>query len=256
MANYAYYDKERKQKIQASNPDIIKYKGKRCYCKNKSCDAHMYIHDPEHPKDAYFQSHGQPGHNGSCGITETKHFDPSKFVEKQFDFLEVMQKLEVPTVSKPSGTKGTGNGDGNNIVLSTVKQIYNMCTNTPEDEKYNGKYIWDMLADDRSFHYYKEGIDGYKLAECNYYQYDASSKSLIMNFPCFPDKKYYIQIQFDEEALYKEKQNVFYKMGHFGIIVIAGHWKKVNYKVNGLEIKAHCLIHDKKQIAVMKKETK
>lgn len=56
--NYAYKDTGRTKIIYADSSDIIKYKGVRCYCKNPSCNAKMFIHNPEHPNFAYFQASG------------------------------------------------------------------------------------------------------------------------------------------------------------------------------------------------------
>lgn len=83
--NYAYKDTGRTKIIYADSSDIIKYKGVRCYCKNPSCNAKMFIHNPEHPNFAYFQASGKPSHNGSCGSIYN-HFDNSKYDEKLFSF--------------------------------------------------------------------------------------------------------------------------------------------------------------------------
>ena len=40
MANYAFIDKERTQKIYANDDNIMKYKSVRCYCKNPNFDTY------------------------------------------------------------------------------------------------------------------------------------------------------------------------------------------------------------------------
>ena len=148
--NYAYKDTGRTKIIYADSSDIIKYKGVRCYCKNPSCNAKMFIHNPEHPNFAYFQASGKPSHNGSCGSIYN-HFDNSKYDEKLFSFPEVLMNLE----SKPSGTKPTGKSSpkkgkstsGGEKALKTIKEIYKMATNTPPNDSYNGVKIKNILAE-------------------------------------------------------------------------------------------------------------
>ena len=204
--NYAYKDTGRTKIIYADSSDIIKYKGVRCYCKNPSCNAKMFIHNPEHPNFAYFQASGKPSHNGSCGSIYN-HFDNSKYDEKLFSFPEVLMNLE----SKPSGTKPTGKSSpkkgkstsGGEKALKTIKEIYKMATNTPPNDSYNGVKIKNILADVRSYSDYKDGIDGYHLVECNFYCFDKKEKTIIMNFPFLPNNKYYLRLCFKDEDLFK-----------------------------------------------------
>lgn len=255
--NYAYKDTGRTKIIYADSSDIIKYKGVRCYCKNPSCNAKMFIHNPEHPNFAYFQASGKPSHNGSCGSIYN-HFDNSKYDEKLFSFPEVLMNLE----SKPSGTKPTGKSSpkkgkstsGGEKALKTIKEIYKMATNTPPNDSYNGVKIKNILADVRSYSDYKDGIDGYHLVECNFYCFDKKEKTIIMNFPFLPNNKYYLCLCFKDEDLFKKEYSRFYDTGHTGIIVISGLWEKKDEEYRTKTIKAECTIKSEKQIAIIKKK--
>lgn len=44
MANYAFIDKERTQKIYANDDNIMKYKSVRCYCKILIVMQNVYIY--------------------------------------------------------------------------------------------------------------------------------------------------------------------------------------------------------------------
>lgn len=253
MADYAYLDEERTKIIKANDPNIVKYKSVRCYCKNPICDARMFICKPEHPQEAYFRASGNPKHNGSCG-SECDHFDFSKYDPAKFHFPEALIDLEtiVSGTSGKSGGKSTGATTGLKP-LKSVKEIYRMATNIPPEDKYAGIKIGDLLVDIRNYVDYSDGLEGYKLAECNFYCYEPKDNSIIMNFPFFPKSNCYLRLNFEGKELFDQMVPRLMDSKHTGIIVVSGLWKKIYETYRTKIIKAECTIKSEKQIGIIKK---
>lgn len=132
MADYAFLDEERTKRINANQPDIKNYKNMRLFCKNPHCDAHMYIHNPEIPEDAYFQSHGAPSHSGYCGCQGAMHFNRVEFDESGFIMPDAIKNLITANDDQGSADYEHGQGERINIYPPrTVRQIYQMCVNIP-----------------------------------------------------------------------------------------------------------------------------
>lgn len=141
--------------------------------------------------------------------------------------------------------------------LTTIRQIYTMCTNTPINNSYGGIAIKDILADERSFPFYINGVEGYKLVECNYYRYDRTISTIWMNYPCYfiyPVTKYYAQLEFTDQKLFNKILPRLFDTKHNGIIVVSGNWETVNISTSAKPVKSKCKIYSEKQIAVIKKE--
>ena len=261
MADYAYKDSARKQRIYADDIHIMNYKGIRCWCKNTKCDAHMYIVKPENPHESFFRASKKVKHSGACG-SECNHFNKNEFDESGFYFPDVLRNLEYSTSTTMrtsiANTKLSSNIlSENKKTVTTIRQIYTMCTNTPIDDSYGGIVIKDILADERSFYFYTNGIEGYKLVECNYYRYDRTALTIWMNYPCYfvyPATRYYVQLEFADQELYNKMLPRIYDTKHNGIIIVSGNWKITNISKFAKPIKSKCKIYSEKQIAVIKKE--
>lgn len=252
MANYAFIDKERQRKIYASSDDIMQYKSVRCYCKNPLCDARMFVYDPEHKSLAFFKASGKPSHSGSCGIAPY-HFAKTEYVEEKFFFPEGLFPLLQATKEKGqehggSGTHGTEETERR--PLQGLKEIYSMLTNTDINDTYNGYLIKDMIADERTRSIYRNGITGYKVVECNFYKYMDASKSITMNYPCFPNKDFSLELWFDDEELYESMKKRIKGKKHDGIVIVFGNWV-----LNSLDGTNYVNISSQKQISVIKKES-
>lgn len=167
MANYAFIDEARTRKIYANDDNIMKYKSVRCYCKNPNCDAKMFIYMPEHKNSAYFKASGKPGHQGACGLTPY-HFPKVNYVEEEFVFPQGLFPLlnDNGNGQHKGGTGGTSGGKQGEIErrpLRGLKEVYAMLTNTDVSDTYNNYLIRDMIADERTYPYYRNGISGYKV---------------------------------------------------------------------------------------------
>ena len=247
MANYAYIDRERTQKIYAYSDGIMQYKSVRCFCKNPDCDAKMFVYMPEHKNSAYFKASGKPGHTGACGISP-KHFSINDYVEKDFNFPQNL--LNLLNVPKSCGKTVQRNGESGISMrpLTGLKETYTMLTNTEINDCYNGYKIRDMIADERTEAYYHNGIEGYKVVECNFYKFAAETSVITMNYPCFPHRTRSLELWFNDKILFRSILRRIQGKNHNGIVVVFGDWKldgQANY-VN---------ILSEKQIAVIRKES-
>lgn len=248
MANYAYIDKERTRKIYANADNIMNYKSIRCFCKNPNCDAKMYVYMPEHKNDAFFKASGKPGHSGACGIAP-HHFSKNIYIEKDFYFPQNLLGLMTDTQEKKERSKNNNGCSGINMrPLTGLKETYSMLTNTEINDCYNGYKICEMIADERTESCYHDGIQGYKVVECNFYKYSESTKVITMNYPRFPHQTRNIELWFINEGIFKHIVKRIRGKNHNGIVVVFGEWKLNGY-VNYVEITSE------KQIAIIQKES-
>ena len=257
MANYAYKDFARTKIIYADDLHIMNYKGIRCWCKNPKCNAHMYIVKPENPAESFFRASTAVKHTGACG-SECHYFDKSEFDESKFKFPDILKNFEhvIPSKSDLSKKVSKRTLSSNKKPIKTIRQIYTMCTNTPINDSYGGIVIKDILADERTSFFYKNGIEGYKLVECNFYRYDDTTFTILMNFPCYSVYRvteYYVQLEFMDEELYKKTRTRLYDTKHNSIIAISGDWKKVNFNTSPKPTKSRCIIYSARQIAVIQR---
>lgn len=252
MADYAYKDEERTQKIYANGNNIIKYKGIRCWCKNPNCNAKMFIVKPEYPDEAYFRASSKTPHSGSCG-SECHHFDKKRFNENLFRFPNILINLEkddrassTTIIHHPPKKAVTGEKP-----IKTLRQLYSMCTNTPIDDKYGTYIIGDIIADIRNINDNSNGIKGYRIIECNFYKYDKNSQSIYFNYPCYPQNQYLVEVKFKKTDLFEEMLKRILPLKHEGIIVISGNWV-----LSDIEEKTKCVceIYSAKQIAIIRKD--
>lgn len=249
MANYAFTDEKRRTKIYANADNIMEYKSVRCYCKNPKCKARMFIYMPEHKESAYFKASGNPCHTGACGIAP-HHFSKSDYDEGAFVFPNSLFNLLKPTSHHTSTGGGTGILGITKRPLSGLKETYNMLTNTDVNDTYNGFYVRDMIADERTVEIYKDKIEGFKVVECNFYKYSDESKVIYMNYPLFPNRIRTLELWFDDIKLYNGIKNRVKGKGHNGIVVVFGNWT-----YSEVDTTNYTKIISEKQIAIIRKES-
>ncbi len=255
MANYAFVDEARTKKIYANDDNIMNYKSVRCYCKNPNCAARMFIYMPEHKNSAYFKASGKPGHQGACGIAPY-HFPRVNYIEEEFLFPEVLLPLlDDAYDSQYKGRRRRPGGKSREEIesrpLRGLKEIYAMLTNIDIDDTYNNYFVRDMIADERTYNYYRNGIVGYKVVECNFYKYSDLSRTITMNYPPFPNQNKTLELWFNSKELYEKFKPRIKGKKHDGIVVIFGEWK-IGY-MDGIN---YVSITSENQIAVIKKESR
>lgn len=250
MANYVFLDKERTKKLYANDNNIMAYKSVRCYCKNEKCNARMFIYDPEHPNKAYFKASGNPHHNGACGY-EAKRFKITDYIEEEFVFPDTLFPLLNPIEKKEYTTTGGGNsviGGIERRPIRGLKEAYYMSQSYDINDTYHGYKMRDIIADERTYKYYKDGIEGYKIVECNYYKYKEELLTIYMNYPMFPNVKYNLILEFYDEELFEKMVLRLKGKRHDGLVIVFGEWRhddKFSY----------VKINSEKQISVIKKES-
>ena len=254
MANYAFIDEKRTRKIYANDDNIMKYKSVRCYCKNPNCNAKMFIYMPEHKSSAYFKASGKPGHQGACRLSPY-HFSKVNYVEEEFAFPQGLFSLlnDNDNGQHREENGGTNGGKQEKIEcrpLHGLKEVYGMLTNTDINDTYNNYLIRDMIADERTYIYYRNGIMGYKIVECNFYKYSDRTQTITMNYPPFPNQKKTLELRFDSKELYEKMKPRIKGKKHDGIVVVFGEWKN-----NTTNVINYVRITSEKQIAVIKKES-
>ena len=251
MANYVFLDKERTKKLYANDNNIMKYKGVRCYCKNEKCDARMFIYDTEHPNRAYFKASGKPHHIGACGF-ESKGFRITNYIEEEFVFPDtlfpLLNAIEKKEHKKTKGGGGSVTGEIEQRPLSGLKEVYYMMQSYDINDEYNGYKIRDIIADERTYEYYQNGIEGYKIVECNFYQYKSEVLTIYMNYPMFPNVKQNLILEFYDEELFKKMIPRILGKKHDGLVVVFGKWRHD-------ERFSYVRIDSEKQIGIIKKES-
>lgn len=230
MADYAYIDKNRTEIIYASNPDILQYRKQRMFCRNSDCNARLFIHRPDVPQDAYFQAHGEPSHNGVCGIPSIQHFNRAIFNEDEFLMPDaIINLIEHNDNVQNDNDIASHNNKPNDIIANvihpprTLLQIYTMCVNISPDDTYNNIPIRDILVSKETLMYYTNGINGYRILECSHYKYNRNTKTITVNYP-YVHYERNIELWFDDNTLYRYVLERVINLGHSHIILIAGEF--------------------------------
>ena len=251
MANYVFVDRDRTRKLYANDNNIMAYKSVRCYCKNEKCDARMFVYDPEHPNRACFKASGKPPHCGACGY-ESKGFRITEYKEEKFVFPDTLYPLLKDVEKKESKKAKHGGisriGGIEEKTLSGLKEVYYMLQSYDISDKYNGYRISDLIADERTYRYYKGGIEGYKIVECNAYRYKKETLTMYMNYPVFPNVKGHLILEFCNEELLKKMIPRMVGKKHDGLVVVFGKWRHD-------EKFSYVRIDSENQISVIKKES-
>lgn len=249
MAMYSYLEEGRKNKVYARDAQL-KDKGKRYYCPNPECDAHMYLSNLEGLSASYFRaSRVSHKHIAGCPYHALTRFDANNHDENAFSFedaLTAMMRAEhTPKKKEIPGrhTEGTSTAKP----LRTIKEIYSMCKNHSFTEKYNSVIIGEMLVDNRSINRYSEGVSGVKLIEgkCKKPYFYNSDQQEIYLVVTGMKETYTFTLKFEDEKLFKEiKNRAFANKNH--TMLAAGYWTSTE-----MPKKFSAIVTSKKQFAIV-----
>ncbi len=251
MPYKAYRDVNKTQLIEASKTTLADY-GKEFYCKTQGCPARMSIIHADNPERAFFRAKtgGKNPKHTSIFCSADGVFDPTDYDETQFEPTDIFGKLLVPSSEKRK-TVGNGNttvtGGGGKKPPTTVFQIYCMCR---KYKQYNGYLTDDILADERNFNKYCDGIKGNKLVQCTPFCKVHQKYEYKMNYPSFPyPKGKHVKLKFLTKELFWEYYNKFKDKKHKNMVVILGDWSECESS----EFIAECTINNTHQIKFLKK---
>ena len=245
----AYRDKNKTREIKAKDATIADA-NKRFYCKTPNCKACMTLVNVADSNRAHFRRIPSGPSHSSIFCSADGIFDPTEYDEVKFDFDKVADKT-MNTNDSHSKSATTDReiitGGGGKKAISTVHQIYCMCR---KYETYNGYCTDNILADERNFSRYKDGIVGNKIVQCTFFHKIKDKFAYCMNYPSFPyqDGKY-IRINFRDEELFWYFYRKFKGTNHKELIIILGDWRFSEVTV---EYIAECEIYTKRQIHFLK----
>lgn len=252
MAKYAYTDKERKQRIYATDA-IQEDRDKIFYCPNPNCTAELHICAVDGSKNAYFRAtKSKFPHISNCPFgSNVVNFNRDQFDESNFIFESALDNLF--TAIKENSKKccqsnGHKVGEVKKHPPRTLMQIYSLCKSYDVKDKYANKEISEMILDDRTAYRYPRGCFGHKIIEANVNGkiYDNKSKQIYLVAP-IDSKKYSFILQFEDEILYKSIRNEIYNNSN-KLIIVAGKWERSN-TYNWFQT----TIQGRKQVAIVKK---
>ncbi|MDF2605835.1 MAG: hypothetical protein K0S34_25 [Bacillales bacterium] len=250
MPYEAYRDIKKSQKIKAQDTTIVDIK-KEFYCITPGCKAEMILVNGANSEKSYFRRRQSGDKHISIICSADGNFDTTLYDEKSFDFEKVAKNLlNAPSKTNPVGSTSGGviTGGGGKVMLSTVNQIYFMCR---KYEEYNGIKTTEILADDRNYKKYLNGINGYKIVQCTAYYGNKTGLYYIMNFPLFPfSKKNYVKLNFETKELFTYFSNKVGTTNHKELIIVFGDWKTHTVLT---EYIAECTISKKRQVHFLRK---
>ncbi|WP_100065885.1 hypothetical protein [Miniphocaeibacter massiliensis] len=224
MPYKAYKDTEKTQLIYAKDATIQDV-GKIFYCSTPNCPASMSIVSAASSERAYFRTLKKSKKHINQFCVADGAFNPIKYKESSFNFDDVSKKLMIASTSS-SKNIGKGNsivsGGGGEKPISTVNQIYYMCR---KYHSYNGYSTNQILADERSFKIYKNGIEGNKVVQCTPFHKFKDEYAYRMNYPSFPyNNGKHIKLNFYNEELYWNFHNKVKFTNHKNLIIVLGNW--------------------------------
>lgn len=202
------------------------------------------------PERAYFRRRSRSPEHISAFCTADGNFDSTEYIESQFNFNGISEKLiNPPTKSKRKVGKGAGTltGGGGKKPISTVHQIYCMCR---KYDTYNNYLSNDILADERNFARYRNGIGGNKIVQCTPYHKIKDEFAYKMNYPSFPYKNgKHVRLNFSTKELFWTYYHKFKDRNPKDLIIILGNWALS--QSNG-EYISECTINSSRQIHFLK----
>ncbi|MDR2546814.1 MAG: hypothetical protein LBC96_04785 [Lachnospiraceae bacterium] len=227
MPYKAYRDSSKTKEIKTCDTTIID-KGKTFYCHTQGCKAVMTLVNSGDSERAHFRRISSSPNHSSIFCSADGYFDPTEYDEAMFDFNVIFRKLMNPSDSPSNNDKKVGKdtnpiiGGGGKKQLSTVRQIYYMCRKYDEYNNYSSR---DILADERNYATYKNGIIGNKIVQCTPYHKFHEEFAYKMNYPSFPyPNGKYIKLNFLTEKLFWEYYNKFKTTNYKDLIAILGNW--------------------------------
>ena len=248
MPYKAYRDIDKEVLIKAKEVSIGDI-NETFFCHTKECPALMTLVNGANAEKAHFRRLPSRAKHTSLLCSADGVFDPTIYDEKKFDLESIIEKIMQPTNEKNQiiGT-GTGTimGGGGKKAISTVLQIYKMCR---KYDVYNGFDTSEILADERNFSSYNDGIEGHKIVQCTPFHKFKDENAYRMNFPAFPYKGgKHIRLNFSTEELFWHYYNKFKDSNHKELVIVLGDWKLSS---DDLYI-SECIITNKRQVHFLK----
>lgn len=249
MPYKAYRDINKTLEIKAHDTTIVDV-GKIFYCHTKDCKAEMSLVSGGDPERAHFRRRSSGPKHASVFCTADGIFDPTKYNESKFNFNDISDKLINPiSSSRRKVGKGTRalTGGGGEKSISTIFQIYCMCR---KYDTYNNYLSDNILADERNFDRYRNGIVGKKIVQCTPYHKFQGEFAYKMNYPSYPNGKH-IKLNFSTEKLFWDYYNKFKgEKKYKELMIVLGNWTLS--QSNG-EYISECTINSNRQIHFLKK---
>lgn len=223
MPYYAYEDEERTTEVFAENvrdDNKLEY----YFCPTKNCAARMTIRNINGNNDraAYFAANPTAPHSDFCRIGN--YSNTTRYDEQQFDFNNFMNDLMNPNnQNNRDGHGNHGDGNGQTIPISTVRQLYLVCIQRSIHQFYNGVKISDLLIDRRTRHIYFNYIRGMHLVECKFWRYEENNNTYYAKYGLDDNNNQYLKIKLvcQTEELFKK----LYKRIVRNSFVVAGNWE-------------------------------
>lgn len=229
MSFYAYEDEERQNEVWAENV-TENNKLDEYFCPTRNCTAKLFIRSISGDRAANFAAKVNSPHIPSCRIN-LHSFNPTEYVEEQFDIDNFIENLLRPNVPNENGNGGVehGNGDGRERPISTVRQLYSMCVNKSINQFYNNIRISDLLIDSRTRHIYYLYIRGFHLVECYCYRFDRDSYKYFARYWLNDEhtNNLELELQFPDIQLFQKYFNRIFQRN----IVVAGNWERIDGKI-------------------------
>lgn len=247
MASYAFKNKERTERIAASEAVYLDHRLKY-FCPNPACDAQMHIVQASVP---YFAANKATPHIDHCFYASKSAFDPGKYDEDSFNLNEVIKSLfaEGSPTSKASTKQYKEHEHSSGLPIKTLRVLYDMCKSKGIDQLYNGFPIKDIIYDSRCQGELPQTINGFRMVECEAIKgklYDKDQLSISLRAPASSPQKGTFVLLFKDKKLFWERQNLIFN-NRDRIIIIAGMWE------SGVDAwTRYTQVVNKKQIIIIK----
>ena len=233
MSDWAYKDKTRLERISAYAAAKLNH-NLDYYCPNPKCNAVMHIVCHHGLNRPYFRAKPSMPHIDGCAFAKSSG-QIDDYIEKSFNYSSAIQNLLKPSASRKLNSepaKDTNKYDEtelNEKPLKTLREMYSCFKKLDPQDCYNGMKIASMLADTRSYSYYRKGISGEKIVELKYLNYYPDKKTINFKYPADFDKAanrkiLFVKAVFEDETLFKTINKTLYN-NREGIIVMAGIFK-------------------------------
>lgn len=234
MISYAYRSKERtEESIIYAHDCTMADTGVRMFCPNPDCDAHMYLcnlnpSDSSRINRPYFRA-TQRDHSHIEGCRYAKlNFKIENYDEPAFDFIRLTNNVMKPSRTGQSPEERKPPLSKRKLPPHTIKQIYELAISNSIDFIYNGIKMWQILADRRSAHIYRNGIFRSCLVECFFAGYKVEKKSIRMKYFTTGDKFHYLKLYFYDDEVFNNAVKAILSAKP-NPVIIWGDWKQVDY---------------------------
>ncbi len=227
MSNFAYEDKERKNKVFANELNISKHQNK-FFCPNINCNAALVFVNSSNNREAYFRAIPTKEHNKYCPYDHKNEptFNNSKYIEETFNFNEVAKYIIL------------GKGKSVKNRLETLPALYRMCLSKALDDSYNNFKIFKILFNKSSLKFFNNFSPC--VIECTFLsytnkgekyrknnkEYEVKLNQIKVKFP----NNHIVTLYFKDETLYKSIRGIIYNYANIPFVILA-YWK---YKENSI----------------------